>query len=234
MPNFKLILAADKAEILLYDVIGEDMFGGISARAFAEELGRAKSVKQIDVRINSPGGDAFAGITMHNLLRSHPANVTTFVDGLAASAASIVAVAGDQVEMASNAMMMIHRAWTIAMGNAQDFEKQAHLLNTIDGTLAETYAAKTGGDAAGILEQMTTETWLTAEQAMDQGFADRIGQEHAIAACVRPELFKYKYVPPQFVDKSPLPETIPLHRALKQELSQFERTLPHYVHAKRA
>lgn len=224
--NFKVAVAAKRAEILLYDSIGEDIFGGISAKTFADELAKAKGVSQIDVRINSPGGDAFAGFTMYNLLKSHKAKVNVYVDGLAASAASIIAVAGDEIEIAANGMMMIHNAWTIVSGDSEAFAKQADLLAKIDQSIAETYAAKTKGSVDTIRTQMAVETWLTAEQAKEQGFADRIGQEHAIAACIRPDVFKYRNVPPQFIDRGESEPAAPFHEVLKADLARFERKRP--------
>lgn len=162
-------------EILMYDEIGEDpWFGtGISAKAFAEDLNSIET-DEIHLRINSPGGNVFEGIAMLNAVRRHKAKVTVFVDGLAASAASIVAMGGDEVVMSRNAELMIHDAWGIAIGNADEMQKMADDLGRASDNLASAYADKAGGDVAQWREAMKAETWFSDKEAVAAGLADRV------------------------------------------------------------
>jgi ATP-dependent Clp protease protease subunit len=159
----------DTTEINLYDEIGG--WFGVTAKAFREKL-EAVTTSKIILNINSPGGDVFDGIAIYNDLLAHKADVVVRVTGLAASAASIIAMAGDEVHIAENAFFMIHNAWSVAVGDAQVMTKRANLLKKIDAELAETYAARTGGDVEEIRSQMNDETWLNADEAVEQGFAD--------------------------------------------------------------
>lgn len=193
--NFKVVCAGDKAEIFLYDVIGADFFGGISAKRFADELRGAKGAKTIDVRINSPGGDVFDGFSIYTLLKSHQAKVNVYVDGLAASIASVIAMAGDEIEISENGFVMIHDPWSFSVGNAAELRKQADLLDNIRNSIVDTYVARTGGESEAIQDMMAAETWLNSSDAISNGFADRVGSESAIAASVRPELFKFRNLP---------------------------------------
>jgi ATP-dependent Clp protease protease subunit len=154
-----------------------DWLGGVDAETFNQTLSSMNG--DVSVRINSPGGDVFAGIAMANAIAAYPGQVTCVVDSFAASAASIIAIAGDKIEMAKGARMMIHKAWTIAAGNADEFMKQAATLEGIDATLAESYAdaaAKRGKDnnADMFSSLMAAETWLTGQQAIEAGLADEV------------------------------------------------------------
>jgi hypothetical protein len=128
------------------------------------------------VRINSPGGSVFEGIAIANALRAHPANVTVQVDSVAASIASVIAMAGDRIEMAPNSMMMIHDASGLAMGNAADMEEMAELLDLISDNIADAYAARAGGTREQWRERMRAETWYLPEDAVDNGLADEAVQ----------------------------------------------------------
>lgn len=161
----------DTTEINLYDEIGG--WFGVTAKQFRQQLDGVKSSKII-LNINSPGGDVFDGIAIYNDLLAHKAYVVVRVTGLAASAASLIAMAGDEVQIADNAFFMIHNAWSVAVGDARAMTKRAGLLSKIDSELGDTYAARTGGDADDIREQMNDETWLNADEAVEQGFADQI------------------------------------------------------------
>ena len=214
-PDFRVVNSGESAVVYLYDVIGEDFFGGISAKMFADELAKLKSAKQIDVRINSPGGDVFAGNTMHNLLKQHRAKINTYVDGVAASIASIIAMAGDEIEIAPNAMFMVHEPSGLEYGTAQDHRKLADLLDKIRDTLVQTYVARTGGDEQTISDMVARETWLTAEESLELGFADRIGQGQAVAACIDPERFRYRNIPKALLESAqePAPAVLSIEAA---------------------
>jgi ATP-dependent protease ClpP protease subunit len=168
--------AADSVtEILLYDEIGEDPFfgGGVSAKRFVQDV-QDVTTPELHLRINSPGGNVFEGITMLNALRRSKAKVTAYVDGLAASAASVVAMGADEVVMSRNAEMMIHEASGIVMGNSADMQQMADLLSKSSDNLASVYADKAGGSVKQWRDAMTAETWYTDKEAVAAGLADRV------------------------------------------------------------
>lgn len=162
-------------EILLYDEIGEDPFfgGGVSAKQFVQDV-QAVTTPELHLRINSPGGNVFEGITMLNALRRSKAKVTAYVDGLAASAASVVAMGADEVVMSRNAEMMIHEASGIVMGNSADMQQMADLLSQSSDNLASVYADKAGGTVKQWRDAMAAETWYTDKEAVAAGLADRV------------------------------------------------------------
>lgn len=168
----------DAVEIFIYDaIVGSDIeaewWGGVSANAFVKAL-RGVTAGTIHLRINSPGGDVFGARAIETALREHKARVVVHIDGLAASAATFIAMAGDEIVIADGAMFMIHKAWTYAYGNADDLSKTVELLDKIDATLVDTYAKRTGQVDSRIAEWMAAETWFTAEEAVQHGFADRV------------------------------------------------------------
>lgn len=167
--------AESVTEILLYDEIGEDPFfgGGVSAKQFVQDVA-AVDTPELHLRINSPGGNVFEGITMLNALRRSKAKVTAYVDGLAASAASVVAMGADTVVMSRNAEMMIHEASGFVMGNAADMQQMADLLSQSSDNLASVYADKAGGSVKQWRDAMTAETWYTDKEAVAAGLADRV------------------------------------------------------------
>lgn len=171
----------NEATIWLYDaIVSDDYWGGVSALTLGKALAEHRDKATIHLRINSPGGDVFAGRAMEVLLSEHPAKIVTHIDGYAASAASYVALAGDERIISPGGMFMIHKAWTLAWGNEDDLTKTAALLRTIDETLVATYVTKTGQTAEQLREWIAAETWLTAEQSLENGFATAIaGQEAA-------------------------------------------------------
>lgn len=165
--KFEVVAKADSSEvdIFLYDhiVSSEDeaeWWGGVAPESFVKAVYAVDPSHTINLRVNSPGGSVFAARAMEQALRAHKGKVVVHIDGLAASAATFVSMAGDEVVMAKGAMFMIHKAWTGMWGNAEDLRKEADLLDKIDGTLAETYADKTGKDIAAITEWMAAETGL--------------------------------------------------------------------------
>ena len=175
------------AEVYLYDAIGADMWGaGISAKDFALALKDAAGCDHLKVRINSPGGDVFDGVAIYNLIRNFKGKKTVCIDGLAASAASMVAMAGDQIEIAANATMMIHEAWGMAVGTASDMRETADLLDKVtkDNVLA-TYK-RTGQTDAQLAAWMEAETWMNAEECVQRGFADSISNDVQNSAGLAP------------------------------------------------
>ena len=186
--KFEVVAKAETSEvdIFLYDhiVSSEDeaeWWGGVAPESFVKAVYAVDPTHTINLRVNSPGGSVFAARAMEQALRAHKGKVVVHIDGLAASAATFVSMAGDEIVMAKGAMFMIHKAWTGMWGNAEDLRKEADLLDKIDGTLAETYAEKTGKDVAAISEWMAAETWFTAQEALEAGFATSIAEAEAKA-----------------------------------------------------
>ncbi len=162
-----------EATVYLYDVIGADYYGGISAKEFVPQFS-ALDADVIHLRINSPGGDVFDARAISAAIAAHPAEKIAHIDGLAASAATYVAMAADTVKMAQGAFFMIHNAWTLAMGNANDFDETAALLRKIDGSIRADYAKKTGIGDEQLKTWMNATTWFTADEAAQQKFIDEI------------------------------------------------------------
>lgn len=181
--------------ISMFDVIGEDMWsgGGVTANRISAAL-RSIGNRDVTVRINSPGGDMFEGIAIYNLLRSHPARVTVEVLGLAASAASIIAMAGDNIRMGLGSFMMVHNAWGVVIGNRHDMREAATVFDQFDAAIADIYQARTGMKRADLEQLMDTETFMAPAQAVEYGFADAVdddvGEEVQASAPekVRPEI----------------------------------------------
>ena len=170
--------ANDESTIYVYDaIVASDVeaewWGGVSAESFVKTLAGI-TTPFIHLRINSPGGDVFAGRAMENAIRQSDKTVIAHVDGFAASAASFVALAADSVEIAPGGFFMIHQAWTLAYGNSNDLLQAADLLDKIDGTLVKTYAKDTGRDEEEIRAWMAEEKWFTADEAVQFGFADSV------------------------------------------------------------
>jgi ATP-dependent protease ClpP protease subunit len=175
-PWYRIRNAAEpEATIYLFDEVG---YWGVTASDFARDLEQI-TASRISLPLNSPGGEVSDGIAIYEALRRHPATVTTCVDSLAASIASVIAMAGDRVIIAEPAQMMIHQAHGVVVGNTDDMTEQAAVLARIDGTLSEIYAKKAGGTPAQWRKAMKTETWYTATQALAAGLADEIGDVSA-------------------------------------------------------
>lgn len=175
-----------RAELLLYgDISDSSWFGDeVTPKQFKADLDALGDVAELDIYINSGGGDVFAGFAIYNMLKRHAAKKTVYVDGLAASIASVIAMAGDRIIMPENAMLMIHNAWTIAMGNKAKLRKIADEMDKIDGSLAGIYTARTGKPEADIVALLDAETWFTAQEAVDAGLADEIEAKKKLAASV--------------------------------------------------
>jgi ATP-dependent Clp endopeptidase proteolytic subunit ClpP len=172
-----IVLNQAKREVLIYDDIGWD----VTARGIVEEL-RAFDGKDITVRINSPGGSVFDGIAIYNAMKNYEGTVSVFIDGIALSMASGIAMAGDTVEMADNALMMIHDPSAFVVGTEDDMASALQMLKASKQALTKAYVDKTGLDTDEVSQLMSAETWMTAEEAEEKGFADSIGGEVRIAA----------------------------------------------------
>lgn len=170
-PAIRCEVSDTQADIYVYDVI--DSMWGASASGLVSALASAGD-KTVHMHINSPGGDVFEARAMTAAIAAHPGTVIAHIDGVAASAASYLALAASEVRMTDGGLFMIHNAWTMAMGNASDFRSTADLLQKIDGTIAADYMRKTGKSADDIAALMDAETWMTAQEALDAGFIDAI------------------------------------------------------------
>lgn len=170
-PAYEIKAAGDDvAEVLLYDEIGG---WGIYSDDFARDLAKV-TAKTIRLRIHSPGGSVFEGVNMFNALRRHGARIEVHVDALAASIASIIAMAGDEIHMAENAYLMIHNPWSIAVGDSAEMLKNAEILEKLQGTMADIYSKRAGKSPAEAQEWMTAETWFTAAEAKEAGLIDAV------------------------------------------------------------
>jgi len=174
MPWFNIKAQAANAavaDISIYEPIGS---WDLTAAMFIAQVKALGDVSQINLDINSPGGDVFEALTIFNYLKRHKANVTVTVAGIAASAASLIAMAGDTIIMPNNTMMMIHNPWTWAAGNADDLREQADMLDKVGASLFNTYQSRTGMDEAELKSMLATDTWLTADECLANGFCDQI------------------------------------------------------------
>ena len=207
--KFEIVSQANEATIYLYDAIVDtdataEWWGGVSAESAVKQI-RSLQADVIHLRINSPGGDVFAARAIEQALRDHSAKKIAYIDGYAASAASFLMLAADEIEMASGGFVMIHNSWTIAMGNASDISRTAELLRKIDSTMAESYAQRTAQEPEQIANWMDAETWFTAQEAVDAGFADRISETKAKATW---NLSAYANAPSKEPTEEPAPEKI--------------------------
>ncbi|MGH0876693.1 head maturation protease, ClpP-related [Bacillus cereus] len=162
-----------KEVVYMYGVVGSGWYGDISAQGVREMLDNV-TANEIEVHINSFGGDAFEGIAICNYLRSHPSNITAVIDGIAASAASLIAMGANKVVMPSNTTMMVHRAATYAYGNADSLEKQAKMLRDVDSALIQSYKNRFNGEFFELEALLDNETYMTAEKAKSYGLCDEI------------------------------------------------------------
>jgi ATP-dependent Clp protease protease subunit len=181
--------AADKksGDLLLYGPISSTTWWGdeVTPKQFNEDLKALGDVETINVYINSGGGDVFAAQAIYSMLKRHSAAKHVYIDGLAASGASLIAMVGDTVTMPKNAMMMIHGPWTWGAGFAADFRKVADELDKIREAMIPVYSDKSGLSREEIIAIMDAETWLTAEEAVDKGFADEVEEAKEIAASIQ-------------------------------------------------
>lgn len=175
----------DKPEILIYGPIVSDPYfdDEVGAKQFRDDLKALGSPKAIDVRINSPGGDVFEGYAIHGALANHAARIDVHIDGVAASIASVVAMAGDTITIPENALMMIHQASGIALGTANDMRKMAEALEKVDNGIVSVYANRTGMERDKVAELLAAETWMNGAEAVEMGFATTLSEQVKLAAC---------------------------------------------------
>lgn len=193
-------LSDSETEVLIYDEIGEDPFStnGLSARDFAEKLASIPREHKIVLGINSPGGNVWDGLAIYHLISARADKVTARIDGVAASIASVIAMGAGKVVMPKSSLMMIHRAWGFAIGNADQMSKMAADLLKHDELIAGIYAKKTGKDDVEIIRLMNAETWFNGEEALSAGLADEVIDRPAIAACFDLTRYNFRNLPRQF------------------------------------
>lgn len=203
-----------------------------SAAGFRDALKSLGDVKNINLHINSPGGSVFEGIAIYNMLKQNSAHVNVYVDGLAASIASVIAMSGDAIFMPSNAMMMIHNPWTMAVGNATELRKQADDLDRITQASVQTYLNKAGDklDEKTLKQLMDDETWLTAQQAVDYGLADEVMEANKAAASISKHFAqRYRHTPEQLIknasDQAEQKQKEADQEKRKQLLERYQKTL---------
>lgn len=186
---------AEGAEVSIYDEIGAY---GVSAKSFLDDISALPDEAPLTLRLNSPGGSVFDAVAIYNALKRHAGPVSVWIDGIAASAASYVAMAGDEVVMPQNAFLMIHDPSGVVFGSADDMRAMAEALDKIKSSLVAGYVAKSGGAEDDIAALMAKETWLDAAEAVELGFADRLDEPVRIAA--RFDVGRFRNAPPALVD----------------------------------
>jgi ATP-dependent protease ClpP protease subunit len=232
LPQSRIVASAegDETTIYIYDAIVADedtayWWGGVAAETLVPEI---RSIKggTVRLRINSPGGDVFAAQSICQAIRDTGAKVIAHIDGYAASAATVIATAADEVEIAAGGFYMIHNAWTWAMGNANDLTATATLLSKIDGSLAAQYAKKSGMDVDDVRAAMDAETWYTAEEAVAAGLVDRIASgKKAEASWNMSAYAKAPKIEPKEPDQVD-PAATEEHRARQQQRIRMLACLP--------
>lgn len=170
--------------VTIYDMIGQDPWtgGGFTAKRMDAALRSIGATTEVTVKINSPGGDVFEGFAIYNTLRQHKAKVNVEIMGIAASAAAYIAMAGDQITVGLGSFVMVHNAWGMVVGNKNDLQGAIDLLAQIDNAQIDIFAARTGLDRKAIAKLMDAETFMTANDAVDKGFADAVGDGAATGA----------------------------------------------------
>jgi ATP-dependent Clp protease, protease subunit len=197
------------ADIYIYgDIVRwvwEDWFPeDVSANTFKEDLDALGDCDVINLYINSPGGSVFEGIAIYNQLKRHKAKINVYVDALAASISSVIAMAGDTIFMPKNSMLMIHNAWTYVTGNAADLRKAANDLDRISNSSKQSYLQKAGDKITDekLQELLDAETWLSADEAYQYGLCDVVQEANNMAASISDDFIsKYKNVPKQLLSQ---------------------------------
>jgi ATP-dependent protease ClpP protease subunit len=184
--GYSMKARANEAEVYIYEDVGEGWFGGVSAKQFAADLKALGAVDTINVHINSYGGEVFDGVAIYRQLVDHKARVVSHIDGVAASIASVIAMAGDEIRITEAGFIMIHNASGGVFGQAADMRQMADLLDTISATIADVYVARTGQDQAAVQAMMQAETWLTAADSIAKKFADQVVENLRVAASADP------------------------------------------------
>ncbi|MDV2340905.1 Clp protease ClpP [Vibrio cholerae] len=226
---YRIVASSSGAvEIYIYDEIGG---WGITARQFANDLKSRGDVRNIVLRIHSPGGDVFEGMVIYNLLNQHPAYITVYIDGLAASMASVIAMVGDVVIIPMNAAIMIHKPWGIQGGDADDMRRYADLLDQVEDSLVSAYTKKTGKTVEEIKQLLDAETWMFGQEAVELGFADMVAEPLQAAASLNSKrLQEFTHMPEQFKaflgPRAQTPPAAPTHQPAPQPAASVPTPTP--------
>lgn len=204
-----------------------------SAAGFRDALKELGDISQLNLYINSPGGDVFQGIAIYNMLKRSKAKVNVYVDGVAASIASVIAMAGDTIFMPSNSMLMIHNPYTYTMGNANELRKAADDMDQITEASKQSYLAKAGDklDDTTLQDLMDNETWLTAQEAVDYGLADQVLEPvQAVASINNPFAKSFRHIPKQLLNsvtakKEKANQNAEWRKQLKNQLNSFDEEM---------
>jgi ATP-dependent Clp protease protease subunit len=205
-------------ELTLYGEISNETWWGdeVTPKEFKADLDKLGEIDTLNIYINSPGGDVFAGQAIHSMLKRHKAHKNVYIDGLAASIASVIAMSGDTIFMPKNAMMMIHNPWTIGMGNSTEFRKLAEDLDKIRESLIAAYEGRSALTRDEIISIMDAETWLTASECEEYGFCDVVQEEKQMVASIDKTLLKrYQNTPQVFLN---LDKQVKKQEFIKQKL----------------
>jgi ATP-dependent Clp protease protease subunit len=211
--------AAGTPEVFIFGDIDDTSWDDdtTTARDFINAI---KPLGDFDLHINSPGGSVPAGNAIYNAMRRHQGKITAYIDGLAASIASVVAMGADKVIMPGNAIMMIHEPWSIVLGNADDMRKAADMLDKFKDSIVSAYVEKTGMAAAKVEKLMADETWMTAAEAVEMGFADEIEEPIKAAASIDSRvLARFKNVPQDLIGNGK--QSAPAAKAKPQNLREL-------------
>lgn len=225
--NFKSI-DEKQGELTLYGEISNESWYGdeVTPKEFKAGLDRLGEIETLNIYINSPGGDVFAGQTIYSILKRHKAHKNVYIDGLAASIASVIAMAGSTIFMPKNSMMMIHNPWTVGMGNASDFRKLAEDLDKIRESLISAYEDRSMLNKEEIIEIMDKETWLTASECEGYGFCDVVEEEKQIAALVDNEVLgRYENTPRDLIESKDRSRNEDINSKGKQEQELLKQKL---------
>jgi ATP-dependent Clp protease, protease subunit len=188
MPNEWLKIenkSEDSGDVYIYGVISDEKWydSDVTPSWFKDQMAKLSKLKNINLYVNSPGGGVFAGMAIYNVINRLTSKVTAYVDGLAASIASVIVMAADTIIIPKNALMMIHNPISIAAGDAATMRKEAEILDRVKTTIVSTYKEKTKKSEKEIADMMDAETWMTGEEAVSYGFADLLDGKKEVKAC---------------------------------------------------
>lgn len=217
--------SAEEATLYIYDVI--DSYWGVSAQSIVDQLTSVATVPTLHLRINSPGGDVFQAKAIAEAIKRFAGKTIAHIDSLAASAATSIAIACDEVEMSAGAFFMIHNASTVVWGDKTDMREAADLLEKVEGTIVADYTTKTGKDAATVIAWMDAETWFTADEAIANGFVDRLAATAESKAQNTWNLAAYTKAPQAFAapptaTKQPAPAPAPVHNMTQANANRLK------------
>ncbi|MFL2052003.1 head maturation protease, ClpP-related [Leuconostoc mesenteroides] len=201
---FQMKATNNVAQIDIFgDIVSEKWFDEeTSATSFRDALKELGEVSTINLSINSGGGSVFDGIAIYNMLKSHKATVNVYIEGLAASIASVIAMAGDTITMRSGSMIMVHMPWTLSQGNAEEMRKTADTLEKTGDSIVDIYSERTGISSDDIRNIMNDETWLSAEEAVEQGWATKLDKKEAVMNSVPKEILgRFSNVPKNVLER---------------------------------